>query len=624
MNEPHVEFLREKLTEEHFDKLMRLNNPKLHRFVAESLELCQPASVFVCTDSDEDVHYIRREAVATGEEKPLAIAGHTVHFDGFHDQARDKERTKYLVPSGVDLGANLNAIDREEGLAEIKGILKGIMSGRRMIVRFFCLAPADSEFLIAAVQLTDSFYVAHSEDLLYRPGYEQFKRIGDSEDYFRILHSAGELVDGVSANIDKRRIYIDIQDDIVFSANTQYAGNTVGCKKLSLRMAIRKADREGWLAEHMLVMGAHGPDGRVTYFTGAFPSGCGKTATSMIPNETIVGDDLAYLRKIDGQVRAVNVESGIFGIIRNVNAEDDPLIWDSITNTGEVIFSNVLVADGKPCWLGDGREVPDRGVNFSGPWYEGKTDANGNEVPPAHPNARYTIRLSALDNRDEKADDPAGVPLGGVVYGGRDSDTSVPVQQSFDWTHGVITMGASLESLTTATTLGQQGVRAFQPMSNLDFVSIPLGKYITNHLDFAKGIDEIPLIFAVNYYIKGPDGGYLNGMTDKYVWLKWMERRVHGELDVLRTPTGFIPRYDDLRVLFHKTLQKTYTSEEYEEQFALRIPENIHKIDRVVNIYRTKVPDAPQILFDVLAEQHRRLQDAREAHGDYVSPFDLG
>jgi phosphoenolpyruvate carboxykinase (GTP) len=438
-----------------------------------------------------------------------------------------------------------------------------------------------------------------------------------------VLHSAGELESNVSKNIDKRRIYIDIVEDIVYSVNTQYAGNTVGFKKLSLRMAIRKADREGWLAEHMFILGAHGPDGRVTYFAGAFPSGCGKTSTAMIPGETIVGDDLAYLRKIDGEVRAANVECGIFGIIRNVNEEDDPLIWKSITNPGEVIFSNVLVSEGKPRWLSDGREEPDRGVNFAGEWFEGRTDGEGNEIPLAHPNARYTIRLSMLENLDDRADDPQGVPLGGVIYGGRDSDTWVPVQQSFDWAHGVITMGASLESLTTATTLGQRGVRAFQPMSNLDFVSIPLGKYLQNHLDFVKDIENAPLVFAVNYYIRGPEGGYLNSMQDKYVWLKWMERRVHGEMEGVRTPTGAIPRYSELRELFQRVLERTYTSEDYVKQFMLRIPENIHKIDRIENIYRTKVDDTPQAFFDMLEAQRRRLNAVRKEHGDYVSPFDL-
>ncbi len=620
MEEGYREILEAKLTGENYQKLMRLQNPKLHRFVAHAIQLCTPDSVFVCTDAAEDIEYIRQGAIEAGEETPLATQGHTIHFDGYHDQARDRANTRYLLPSGMELGANLNAVDKEEGLAEIRDYLKGAVTGRQMLVCFFCLGPTNSVFSVLGAQVTDSFYVAHSNHLLYRRGYEQFRALGDSGEFFRVLHSAGQLTNGVSANVDKRRIYVDIENEVVYSVNTQYAGNTVGFKKLSLRLAIRKADREGWLAEHMFVMGVHGSGGRVTYFTGAFPSFCGKTSTAMIPGETIVGDDIAYFRKKGDRVYAVNVESGIFGIIQDVNPEDDPIIWKAITSPGEVILSNLLVADGVPYWGGDGRQHPERGINYSGEWHRGKKDEAGNQIPAAHKNARYTIRMSALSNRDERADDPEGVPVGGIVYGGRDSDTWVPVQQSFDWVHGVITIGASLESESTAATLGQQGVRAFQPMSNLDFVSLPLGRYIQNHLDFVKDLERPPLIFAVNYFLKGKDGQYLTAMSDKRVWMKWMELRVHEDVGAVRTPTGDIPKYEDLKRLFKEVLNKDYTPEEYAEQFTLRIPEAFRKLDRIERIYRTQVSDTPQIVFDVLAQQRTRLQDARGKHGDYVPP----
>jgi len=628
MKQRYREFLREKLTDENLDKLMELENTKLHKFVAEAIELCEPDSVFVCTDSVEDVAYIRRLAVETGEEKPLAIEGHTVHFDGYedeqhHDQARDKANTKYLLRPGQDLGKRLNCIDRDEGLAEVRSYLKGAMAGRIMLVRFFSLGPTNSEFSISGVQITDSAYVAHSEDLLYRPGYEQFKLLGNSTQFFRVLHSAGQMKNNVSVNIAKRRIYIDLDDEIVYSVNTQYGGNTIGFKKLAMRLAIRKADREGWLAEHMLIVGVHGPNGRVTYFTGAFPSFCGKTSTSMIDGETIVGDDIAYLRRGKDRVYAANVEAGIFGIVKDVNPNDDPVIWNAITGPGEVIFSNVLVADGTPYWLGDGRTPPERGVNFSGEWHAGKQDKLGNEIPLAHKNARYTLRLSSLPNLDEKADDPEGVPVGGIIYGGRDSDIWVPVQQAFDWVHGVITMGASLESETTAATLGEVGVRSFQPMSNLDFVSLPLGRYIRNHIEFTRGMDFPPAVFAVNYYQKGEDGQYLTGINDKNVWIKWMELRVHGDVEAITTPTGLMPFYEDLQKLFAAVLKKDYSTRQYVRQFTMRVPENLDKIDRIQKIYRTEVSDTPEVLFDVLDRQRERLAEAQARYGDYISPFDL-
>lgn len=616
-------FLRERMEARHFEKLMALQNPALHRFVADSIDLCRPDSVYVCDDSDEDVRYVREQALATGEERPLKIKGHTVHFDGYYDQGRDRESTKYLVPQGVDLGGSIGMADRETGLAEIRELLKNSMKGRQMIVRFFCLGPTNSRFSISAVQLTDSFYVAHSEDLLYRRGYEQFKKIGSSNDFFRVLHSCGRLENGVSADHTKRRIYIDITDDTVYSVNTQYAGNSVGFKKLALRLAIRKADREGWLAEHMFIMGVHGPKGRTTYFCGAFPSFCGKTSTAMSPGETIIGDDLAYLKRVDGEARAVNVECGIFGIIKDVNAKDDPELWDVLTKPGEVIFSNVLVKDGVPYWEGDGREPPDSGINHSGEWYRGKKDAEGNEIPMSHPNARYTIPLKGLSNLDPRADDPEGVVVGGIIYGGRDSDTSVPVQQAFDWAHGVITIGASLESESTAATLGKVGVRNFQPMSIKDFVSIYLGKYVHNHLEFGTGLERPPIIFGVNYFLKGEDGQYLTSKKDKYVWLKWMEHRVNGELNVRRSPTGLIPDWEDLVPLFKKVLGVKYTKEQYIKQFSIRVPQNLDRIARVEEFYRSNVPDTARIVYTVLSEQRIRLERARARFGDLISPFDL-
>ena len=602
-----MELLREKCGKE-YQKLEALNNPSLLEFIGKYVEKCNPSSVFVCTDSDEDAKYIKDKAIANKEEQKLAIEGHTVHFDGISDQARDKANTKYLLAKGVDLGSNINSLDKAEGLAEVHSYLSNIMEGKEAYVCFFCLGPTNSPFSIVGVQLTDSSYVAHSEGILYRRGYEEFKNLKDKNSFFKIVHSAGELDGSVSKNVDKRRVYIDLDDYTVYSTNTQYAGNTVGFKKLSLRLAIHKASQEGWLSEHMLVIGIHGKGGRKTYFTGAFPSACGKTSTAMLKGESIIGDDIAYLRIKDGKIRAVNVECGIFGIIKDVNVKDDPLIWGAINNPGNVIFSNVLVTkEGKPSWVNDGREVPEKGINYSGEWFKGKKDANGKEITHSHPNARYTVSLYALDNCDPRLDDPEGVVTSGIIYGGRDSDTSVPVQQAFDWTHGVITMGASIESETTAATLGAVGVRKFNPMSNLDFVASPLGQYINNHLAFGGSLENPPSIFAVNYFLKSKDGKYLNGMNDKHVWLKWMELRVNDEAEAIETPTGFIPKFEDIRRLFKEVLDKNYTESDYREQFTLRIPENIAKMDRIIEIYKTKVSDTPKVVFEKLEEQKQRL-----------------
>jgi len=618
------ELLKEKLTTENYNRLIALDNPKMHEFVADAIELTGPASVFVCTDSEEDRAYIRELAIKNGEEIPLNTPGHTCHFDGYHDQARDKARTKYLLPSGSDLGASLNSIEKKAGVEEVRSFLKDSMVGREMLVCFFCLGPIDSDFSIPCIQITDSPYVAHSETILYRPGYEQFRKIGSSGDFFRFIHSEGLMEYKVSKNIDKRRVYIDLEENLVYSVNTQYGGNTIGLKKPALRLAINRASKEGWLAEHMFVLGAHGPAGRVTYFTGAFPSACGKTSTSMLPGQTIIGDDIAYLRKKDGRIYCVNVEKGIFGIIRDVNPKNDPIIYKALTSPYEVIFSNILI-DGakKPHWLGMGAELPTEGTNHSGKWHKGKTDSDGNEITPSHNNARYCLNIPDLSNRDPLLNDPNGVPVGGIVYGGRDSDTLVPVEQAFNWAEGIIIKGACLESETTAATLGKEGVRTFNLMSNLDFLSIPLGRYIQNNLDFAKGIEDPPLIFSVNYFLKDKDGKYLNGMADKLVWILWAELRVNGDVEAIGTPTGLIPKYEDLQKLFKEHLDAQYTQADYVEQFTFRIPENLAKLDRVEKIYKEKVSDTPQILFDTFAEVRKRLKAAGDKHGDYISPFDL-
>ncbi|NIO22688.1 MAG: phosphoenolpyruvate carboxykinase (GTP) [Candidatus Aenigmarchaeota archaeon] len=613
------EILKARLGEENYRKLMEIKNPKLHEFIAVFMELCNPSKVFVCSDSGEDVDFIRKEAIKNREEEKLALKGHTVHFDSYYDQARDKERTKFLVPKGKDLGPHIRSMDRDEGLKEIHDIMKGIMRGHTLYILFFCLGPANSEFSIPCVQLTDSPYVAHSEFLLYRKGYEEFKR---AKSFFKFVHSEGELDEkNTSRNIDKRRIYIDLENETVYSANTQYGGNTIGLKKLAMRLAINRASREDWLTEHMFLMCVHGPNQRKTYFTGAFPSLCGKTSTSMIPGENIVGDDISYLKKINREIRAVNVEKGIFGIIMGVNSKDNPIIWKILNRPGEIIFSNVLVTrEGGVHWIGKDGETPKRGRNHSGEWTKGKKDREGNEIPPSHPNARFTLDVKLLENLDTELDNPKGVRVGGIIYGGRDSDTWVSVKESFDWTHGVITMGASLESETTAATLGERGVRKYNPMANLDFLSIPVGKYIQHHLNFIKDVKSPPKIFSVNYFLKGPKGEFLNDKIDKAVWLKWMELRSQGEAEAIRTPTGLIPGYEDLRKLFKEVLRKDYSREEYNEQFKLRIPENLEKIGRITNIYKTKVRDTPAIVFKILEEQRKRLEDARKKFGDYVTP----
>ena len=620
---PYLETLRPRLSQPDYQKLCAIANPIAHEFIAKASDLCNPDGIFICSDSAEDIAYVRHRAIATGEEKAiLTLAGHTVHFDGVYDQGRDRQATKYLVPKGISLSKALNQIDRQEGLAEVKGLLRDSMEGHTMIARFLSLGPPNSIFTILGLQCTDSWYVAHSEDLLYRSGYEVFRQSGPEREFLRVLHSAGKLNENmVSIEHEKKRIYIDHMDNTIYSVNTQYAGNSVGFKKLAFRLAIRKASYEGWLAEHMLLMGVHGPGGRKTYFAGAFPSACGKTSTAMLPGETILGDDIAYIRSFDSVARAVNVEAGIFGIIQDINPTDDSLIFKVLSSPGEIIFSNVLVKDGNPYWLGMGSEFPKEGINFSGAWCEGKKDENGEEIPPAHKNARYAVALKALENCDPELDNPQGVELRGIMYGGRDAKAYVPAQQSFSWEHGIIAYGASLETETTYAIVGQEGVPEINIMSIQDFISIPFGQNICNNLEFGKKLEKAPIVFGVNYFLRDKDNGkFLNDIQDKHVWIKWMELRVHDEVEAIKSPTGYLPKYEDLRKLFSQVLGKDYGKKDYDKQFTIRVPENLAKIERVQRFYQENVSDTPLELFGILYLQRERLLEAKERFGDYITP----
>lgn len=619
------------LDQENLDKLTALNNEHVLNIIDKYVELCKPKKVTVITDSKEDIGYVRQNAIELGEEAKMATEGHTIHYDGFftmsnHDQARDKVNTRVLIPKGEYASPWINTIDRDEGLKEILEIMDGCMTGHECVIRFFCLGPKNSKFSILAFQLTDSFYVAHSEDLLYRAGYEEFKKLNGSDEFFSFVHSGGELTGDppVTKNLDKRRIYVDLKEDIVLTVNNQYAGNSLGLKKLALRLAINKSNNEDWLAEHYFVLGIH-PKGknRVSYASGAYPSGCGKTSTAMLPGQTIVGDDIVYLRKWeDGYAHAVNIEQGVFGIIKDIDPNGDPVIYETITSPREIIFSNVLVKDGLPYWIGMGRDHPKDGFNFSGEWFEGKTDENGKTVPHAHPNARYTVRIEELSNADPNLHNPDGVPISCIFYGGRDSDTMPPVLESLDWEHGVF-LGAAIESETTAQTLGAEGVRNSSPMANLDFVVVPLNIYLENHQKFGNSLKNPPKVFATNYFLKNQEGKYLNGMLDKLVWVIWSESRFHGEFDAIQTPIGFIPKYEDLKELFKLYLDKEYSEEEYIAQFTLQITKLLAKLERIETNFK-KEANMPQFFWDVLNKQRKDLTDLKEKSGkELISPLAL-
>jgi phosphoenolpyruvate carboxykinase (GTP) len=612
------------LDKTNLDKLKALKNENVINIAKYYIELMKPSKLYVFTDTKEDTDFVKRMAVEKKEETSLKMQGHTIHFDHYNDQGRDKVNTRILVNKDQKMSKTVDVKDREEGLKEILGLMDGILKGKDMIIRFFTLGPKNSIFSISAMQITDSWYVAHSEDLLYRQGYEQFKKLKGSNDFFLVVHSAGELENNVTKNIDKRRIFVDLAGNRVLSINNQYAGNSLGLKKLSLRLAIYKSNNEDWLTEHMFVMGLHSINkNRVTFAAGAYPSMCGKTSTAMVPGQTIIGDDIAYLKIVKGICYAANIECGIFGIIKDVNAKDDPLIYDALRTPREIIFSNILVKDNMPYWQGMGVETPKEGTNHSGPgWVEGKKDAKGNVIPLCHANARFTLNLSELKNADLKSlEDPKGVPIKGIFYGGRDSDTSVPVFESLDWEHGIF-VGAIIESETTQATLGKEGVRESSPMANMDFMVVPLAKYFDNHKKFGQTLAKnAPKVFATNYFLKA-NGKFTNEKTDKKVWLLWAEGRMNGEYETIKTPFGLIPKHSDLKALFKAIFNKDYTEKEYIDQFSVRLDKQLEKLDRMEAMFKSE--EVSKFLFDILYQQRKDFQAMKQKYGkSVISPLEL-
>ena len=609
---------RELFSPSEIRKIELLENENLLDFISHYVELMEPSAIFLVTDSKEDYAYIRKKSLEYGEENQLSAPNHTYHFDNYYDQARDKENTKILTPNGEKLPF-LNTVQREAGISEIEGLMKGIMRGRTMLVGFFSLGPKDSPLSMKGVQITDSYYVMHSNMMLYRTDFDYFVK-NPNTDFLRFVHSQGEVDSRkVSKNLKNRRIYFDLEGNRSLSINTQYAGNTVGLKKLAFRITIGRALKEGWLSEHMFLMGVKGKGDRVTYMTGAFPSACGKTSTSMVPSENIVGDDLVFIKDDAGKAKAINIENGVFGIIDGVNEEDDGTIWKVLYSDEEVIFSNVLIHNGEPYWNGMGTTIPESGENHSGNWKKGNKDAEGIEITPSHKNGRFTIKLSSLASLDKRAlDTRDGVNVDGMIFGGRDSDTWPPVCEALNWNHGVINKGASIESETTAATLGKTGVRTFNAMSIMEFLSVDLGKYIENYLNFGEKLRTKPLIFAVNYFLK-ENGKFLNEKVDKAVWLKWMEKRIHGEVGAILTPIGYIPKYEDLRPIFQTVLHKEYSKEEFEEQFKIRVSKLIEKDLRIREIYKG-ISSTPREVIEEIEGEIGRLKKLQEQQGDVVSP----
>ncbi|NNF98772.1 MAG: phosphoenolpyruvate carboxykinase (GTP) [Desulfobacteraceae bacterium] len=630
--EQAMSVFKSKMDATHLSRIQRFKNTDILLKLANAIIMCEPDSVYINTSSPEDKQFIRELSLKKGEEKSLPIDGHTIHYDLKQEQGRIIDRTFYIVNPDEEVSSLANKILRAEAVAEVKDKMTGIMKNMTMIIGFYMRGPVGAPVSNPAIEITSSAYVSHSAELLYRNAYQDFeKEVERLGHYFTNIHSEGR---NRAEDLPNARVFMDRSHWTTYGFNCTYAGNTLLLKKGNHRFAVDKAIYEGnaaELSEHMFITGISGEGGRVTWITGAAPSGCGKTTTAMAGN-FFVGDDLAQMWiAADGTVRSVNPECGIFGIVEDVNQEGDPLLMEVLRKPGhEVIWSNVLIdKDGLPHWVGNGEPMPEQGFNFQGEWKQGMTDEKGKPVPVSHPNSRCTIASTSLGNYSEEAENPAGVETRVITYSGRDSDTMPPVWAAKNSDHGVV-IGACIVSAATATEVGATGVRR-APWANAPFIPGSLGDYMDTQFKFFGNPkirdDKRPVMAGLNYFLthgaRGGEGKSLLGeKKDVKVWLGWLEKRAHGEVTAIETPIGYIPKYDDLKALFQKLIEKDYPETLYTRQFSLYVDNIISRIDLQIEAYG-KDKNIPQRLFDVLDDQKQGLFDLKTKFGPIVAPVQL-
>jgi len=522
-------------------------NLHLQAWVDETARLTRPDRIRWCDGSQEEQRELLDEAVASGALVPLnaeKLPRCHLHRSDPQDVARVEHLTFICTPEKDDAGPTNNWMDPDEVRRVLGSLYDGCMRGRTMYVVPYLMGPSGSPQSRVGVELTDSVYVALNMRSMTRMGEPALRSLGGSDRFNRGLHSTGTL--------DPQRRYICHfpQDDTIWSYGSGYGGNALlGKKCFALRIASWAGRQEGWLAEHMLLVEVESPSGARHFVAAAFPSQCGKTNFAMMrPPERFagwkvrtIGDDIAWLR-VDGEgrLRAVNPEAGYFGVVPGTNERTNPVAMRIVAH--DTIFTNVALApDGTVWWEGKDGPAPDGLVDWRGrPW----TPASADKA--AHPNSRFTSPMWNNPELSPYADDPQGVPLSAIVFGGRRSDTVPLALEAFDWTHGVY-LGATLASETTAAATGKTGVVRRDPMAMLPFCGYDMGRYFSHWLAVGRRLRKPPRIFLANWFRRGADGSFLwPGFGENMRVLEWMLGRVEGTADALATPAGFVPRPDDL------------------------------------------------------------------------------
>ena len=534
------------------------NNQNVLDFVKKYTELFKPDNVVWIDASKQQYKELVSEAIATGEIIKLnnkLLPGCLYHRTQKDDVARVEHRTFICSREQENAGPTNNWMDPKEAYAKLDAIADGAMKGRTMYVIPFSMGKIGSPFAKYGIELTDSIYVVLNMMIMTRVSPKVFDKLGDSNDFVRGIHS--------KVNLDNENKYICQfpEDNTIYSLNSGYGGNVLlGKKCFALRIASYQGWKEGWMAEHMLILGIEKPDGEVKYITAAFPSACGKTNLAMlIPPKVYadqgykvwtVGDDIAWIRKgRNSMLYAVNPENGFFGVAPGTNVKSN---YNALMSTRKnTIFTNVALdlKNKTVWWEGIKEPAPVKAEDWTGEkWYEGKTDANGNVIKGAHPNSRFTAPAKNCPCLSKEFENPKGVPVSAIVFGGRRAKAAPLVYEARDWEHGVF-VGAIMASETTAAAAGKVGVVRHDPMAMLPFCGYNMGDYFQHWLDMGKKVKNKPKIFNVNWFRTDEKGNFIwPGFGDNMRVLDWIIRRCEGTVDAVETPIGLLPKPEDINL----------------------------------------------------------------------------
>ena len=608
-------------------------NPNVIKWVDEMVALTKPDQVIWIDGSKEQLDELTNEVCSLPDGNkdkmyrlnPEKLPGCLYHRTLPNDVARVEDRTFICCREKKDAGPTNNWMDPKEMKAMLTPMYDGVMKGRTMYVIPYSMGPIGSSLAKVGVELTDSIYVVLNMNIMTRMGADAFKNLGDtSNDFVRGLHSKADV------DPEKRYIVQFPEENTIWSINSAYGGNVLlGKKCFALRIASYQGKNEGWMAEHMLILGVKKPDGEMRYITAAFPSACGKTNLAMLIPPAVykeqgyevytVGDDIAWMKPgKDGRLYAINPENGFFGVAPGTNAKSN---YNALASTMKnTIFTNVALnnADNTVWWEGLDKNPPVdatewKGAKVNGPEFTSEIDpATGKNKKLAHPNSRFTAPAVNCPCVSPEFNNPDGVPVSAIIFGGRRASTTPLVYQSFDWVHGTY-MGSAVSSETTAAATGAVGVLRHDPMDMKPFIGYNVGDYWAHWLEMGEKLgDKAPKIFNVNWFKQDENGNFIwPGFGDNMRVLDWIIKRVEGKVDAVETPIGFLPKKGDINL---KGIEDEVTSEVEDKLLAVDVDlwkKEIAEMRRYYNDdIKAKGGNIPQALFDELDKIEARLNKA--------------